>query len=203
MVEYSVCNFSRDSTTPFKRFKASHDETTAAAVPSWNSYDQFSSPNPAVAPSGLVSPSLGAPTFVTGSVFSSVTGIGAGVCSPSRNNGASGIGGYMRNFVNSLTSPPSESHAAPKTITNSKLYRPNYTAAQSTPVALAAPPAQNYQSTPQNSIGQNYASTTPASGTINASIVKREVEYTNTRRETAHGSREAKGSPDDMIDLTD
>ena len=107
----------------------------------------------------------------------------------------------MKNFMHSWSSPATEPLAAPKSNgLASALYRPNYAAttnnAPATHVPMTSPAAHNAQS------GSSYqsASTTPSNSTSYANKVKQEVEYTSSR---GQGSREAKGSPEDMIDLTD
>ena len=89
---------------------------------------------------------------------------------------------------------------AASTTTPGQLYRPNYTSSSttsnntnSTTNALNGSGAHHYASTP---------SATSTSANANYSSVKREYNYNNqSRHEDA--SREAKGSPDDLIDLTD
>ncbi len=88
--------------------------------------------------------------------------------------------------------------------TPGQLYRPNYTSSSTTFNST------NINTTTNNVHGSssraNHNASTPAttvSSNANYSSVKREYGYSNHSRHHDDGSREAKGSPDDLIDLTD
>lgn len=222
---------SSSNVTAFKRFKASHDQqgtpanttSTSHNAPlnaHWASYDAPASPLPATSfNTSSNNAQVGSPTFVTGSLFGQVAGspapraqqnsflnsAGSAGRAGSLTGGANGAGvsggsmlSSVKNFMSNWSSPAAEPLAAPK---SNGLYRPNYNANTS-----HAPTTHVPMTSPGNGLnapnGNHYhsSSTTPSNGTSYADIVKREVEYTSFR---AEGSREAKGSPDDLIDLTD
>lgn len=137
-----------------------------------------------------------APTFVTGSLFAGISGAGSpAASSPRPAQTATGVLDRVSSYL-SWQSPTagassaavSASAAAPKDASSGSanrgapshhLYRPNYST------------AYNTTSSPSGQSTASHQTSTPG-------IVKREPVYY-----ASQGSREAKGSPDDLIDLTE
>ena len=200
MIHIYICNtniviiyvFFRENSTPFKRMKATHEAeltpraaistSSADAAMGWASYGSIRA----------------APTFVTGSLFAGTSGAGSpAASSPRPAQTARGVIDRVSSYLDSWQSPTagassaavSASAAAPKDASSSgsanrvapshHLYRPDYST------------AYNTTSSPSGQSTASHQTSTPG-------IVKREPAYY-----ASQGSREAKGSPDDLIDLTE
>lgn len=162
--------------------------------------EPLSSPAAALRSPAVPAPTLmnQARTFIDSMLGS--PGHSSSVATPNATHAAAGGARHSMSAGRVLNSVASNytTHAA--STTPGQLYRPNYTSSSTTSHYT------NNNTNAQHGSGANHHASTPAttstSSNANYSSVKREYN-SNSQSRHEDGSREAKGSPDDLIDLTD